>query len=230
MADTEGPVNLCTFHAEHISDTTMDIKQIFTRNEAWIAEKLQLDPHYFEDLSKGQDPDILYIGCADSRVTAEELMGLGPGDVFVHRNIANLVSNADMSAMSVINYAVTQLHVHHIVVCGHYLCGGVKAAMGPDDLGVLNAWLYEIRDVYRLHKSELDAIEDEDARYDRLVELNVQEQCVNVLKLPEVQQAIRQDNLSIHGWVFDIRSGRLVDLGIDITDLRAGISEIYRLG
>ncbi|MDX1477123.1 MAG: carbonic anhydrase [Saprospiraceae bacterium] len=207
----------------------MDIRTIFDRNEAWIAEKLKGDPEYFKELAKGQNPAILYIGCADSRVTAEELMGMGPGEVFVHRNIANVVSNTDLNAMSVIHFAVTQLKVEHIVVCGHYYCGGVLAAMQPDDMGVLNAWLYEIRDVYRLHKQALDAIEDEDARYHRLVELNVQEQCVNVLKLPEVQSAYRNGTLSVHGWVFDIRTGQLIDLGIDFEKIQEGMEEIYRL-
>ena len=169
----------------------MNIKQIFKNNQKWIQEKLKIDPNYFKKLSRGQNPDILYIGCSDSRVTAEEIMGVQPGDVFVHRNIANMVSNTDLSAMSVINFAVSNLKVKHIVVCGHYYCGGVKAAMQSEDLGILNPWLRNIRDVYRLHKNELNSINSYEEKYKRLVELNVQEQCVNVIKTPEVQRAIK---------------------------------------
>src|SRR5690606_4502085 len=190
----------------------MEMQEIFKNNQAWVAEKLNVDPNYFKTLSEGQSPEVLYIGCSDSRVTAEELMGVGPGDAFVHRNIANMVINTDLSAMSVINYAVAHLKVKHIVVCGHYYCGGVKAAMQSADLGILNPWLRNIRDVYRLHKAELNAIEDEEARYKRLVELNVEEQCVNIIKTADVQRAFRDRGISIHGWVFDIHSGKLVDL------------------
>lgn len=207
----------------------MDIDQIFENNRQWISEKLELDEHYFKNLSKGQNPDILYIGCSDSRVTAEELMGAQPGDVFVHRNIANMVPNTDLSAMSVIDYAVTHLEVGHVVVCGHYYCGGVKAAMEPDDLGPLNPWLRNIRDVYRLHKEELDKMEDEKERYKRLVELNVQEQCINVLKIADVQKAYNEGSIQVHGWVFDIHSGKLIDLGVDFDEILDDIREIYRL-
>lgn len=207
----------------------MDIKQIFKNNESWVQKKLNVQADYFSNMSKGQTPDILYIGCSDSRVSAEELMGVAPGDVFVHRNIANMVPNTDLSAMSVINYAVMHLKVNHIVVCGHYYCGGVQAAMKSGDLGILNPWLRNIRDVYRTHKDELNAIEDENDRYKRLVELNVEEQCINVIKTAEVQQARRERNLTIHGWVFDIHTGKLIDLNIDFIKLLENIMEIYRL-
>ncbi|MGH1436862.1 MAG: carbonic anhydrase [Lewinella sp.] len=207
----------------------MNIKQIFNNNKKWIAEKLDVDKDYFENLSKGQSPEVLYIGCSDSRVTAEDLMGAAPGDVFVHRNIANMVPNTDLSAMSVINYAVSHLKVKHVVVCGHYFCGGVKAAMQSADLGILNPWLRNIRDVYRLHRKELDAISDEEAKYKRLVELNVQEQCVNVLKTSDVQTAFRDRDITVHGWVFDIHSGKLIDLEIDFEGILSEIREIYRL-
>ncbi len=207
----------------------MEIQQIFENNQNWIAGKLQSDKDYFKNLSKGQAPEILYIGCSDSRVTAENLMGMEPGDIFVHRNIANMVPNADLNVMSVINYAVSHLKVDHIVVCGHYYCGGVKAAMQPADLGILNPWLRNIRDVYRLHKAELDLIADETTKYKRLVELNVQEQCVNVIKTPEVQQASRERDITVHGWVFDIHSGKLIDLEIDFAKILSNIMEIYRL-
>ena len=207
----------------------MTTAEVFKNNKAWINNKLSRDANYFDNLSKGQNPNILYIGCSDSRVTAEELMGAGPGEVFVHRNIANMVSNLDLSSASVINYAVNHLKVKHVVVCGHYYCGGVKAAMASVDLGILNPWLRNIRDVYRIHKDELDLIPDEEKKYKRLVELNVKEQCINVLKKAEVQQSIHKEDLHVHGWVFDIKSGKLIDLQIDYTSELTSIEEIYRI-
>lgn len=207
----------------------MNIKKIFENNEDWVQHKLKVDKGYFKNLSKGQSPDTLYIGCSDSRVTAEDMMGAKPGDVFVHRNIANMVSNLDLSAMSVLEYGVKYLKVKHVVVCGHYYCGGVKAAMDSNDLGILNPWLRSIRDVYRAHKDELNAIDNEEAKYKRLVELNVQEQCLNVLKTAVVQLAVRQRGLTVHGWVFDVSTGKLIDLNIDFDKALEGIREIYRL-
>ena len=207
----------------------MDMQKIFDNNAQWVSKKLELSPEYFQNLSKGQSPEILYIGCADSRVTAENMMGLEPGEVFVHRNIANMVINNDLSSISVINYAVSHLKVKHIVVCGHYYCGGVKAAMGSTDLGILNPWLSNIRDVYRLHKTELDAIADENDRYNKLIELNVLEQCTNLLKLPDVQQAYIDGAVQIHGWVFDIHSGKIIDLGIDMKAVEADVLDILRV-
>lgn len=207
----------------------MEIAHVFENNKKWITEKLAINEHYFEDLAKGQSPEFLYIGCSDSRVTAEDLMGIQPGDAFVHRNIANLVNNVDLNVMSVINYAVRHLKVNHVVVCGHYNCGGVKAAMQPVDMGILNPWLRNIRDVYRLHKDELNAIPDEHARYNRLVELNVQEQCVNLIKTAAIQEAYKERGLTVHGWVFDIGSGELVDLKIDFDHILTNIMEIYNL-
>ncbi|GAB4014787.1 carbonate dehydratase [Spirosoma migulaei] len=207
----------------------MDITRIFKNNQNWVQKKLDIEPTYFSDLSKGQTPDILYIGCSDSRVSAEELMGVSPGEVFVLRNIANMVPNTDLGVMSVINYAVVNLKVNHIVVCGHYYCGGVQAAMKSADLGILNPWLRNIRDVYRMHRDELNAITDEELRYKRLVELNVEEQCINVLKTAEVQKAQLDRNLTVHGWVFDVHSGKLIDLQIDFIKLLENIKEIYRL-
>ena len=207
----------------------MDIKQIFKNNQKWIQNKLNVDSNYFKNLSEGQSPDILYIGCSDSRVTAEELMGISPGEAFVHRNIANMVPNTDLSVMSVIYYAVLHLKVNHIVVCGHYYCGGIKAAMESADLGILNPWLRNIRDVYRTHIAELNAIKDEEQKYKRLVELNVQEQCINVIKTAEVQQAYKDRGINVHGWVFDIHSGKLIDLKIDFNKILKNVMEIYRL-
>lgn len=207
----------------------MDIQEIFNNNLEWVQSKLDVDNQYFENLSQGQTPEILYIGCSDSRVTAEEVMGLAPGEVFVHRNIANMVPNTDLSSMSVINYSVQHLKVNHIVVCGHYFCGGVKAAMTSQDLGILNPWLRNIRDVYRLHQDELDAIADEEARYKRLIELNVQEQCINAIKTPEVQVAHRERGIKVHGWVFDISTGKIIDLKIDFEKKLQDIQKIYNL-
>lgn len=207
----------------------MNIDQIFKNNHDWVQEKLTLDPDYFKNLSEGQNPEVLYIGCSDSRITAEELMGAKPGEAFIHRNIANLVSNLDLSAMSVINYAVSILKVKHVIICGHYGCGGVKAAMESKDLGILNPWLRNIRDVYRLHHDELNSITCEEEKYKRLVELNVQEQCVNVLKTSEVQIAYRERGITVHGWVLDMHSGNLIDLEIDFDHILKNIMEIYHL-
>jgi carbonic anhydrase len=207
----------------------LNIATIFENNKKWISEKLKLDPEYFKELGKGQNPQILYIGCSDSRVSAEDLMGVQPGDVFVHRNIANMVPNTDLNVMSVINYAVSHLEVQHVIVCGHYSCGGVKAAMQSKDLGILNPWLRNIRDVYRLHKTELDLISCEEKKYNRLVELNVQEQCVNILKTSDVQQAFKKRNITVHGWVWDIHTGELIDLKINFNKILDEIMEIYRL-
>lgn len=207
----------------------MNIEKVFENNKKWIEEKLSINKDYFNQLSKGQTPEFLYIGCSDSRVTAEDIMGVEPGEVFVHRNIANLVNNVDLNVMSVLNYAIVHLKVNHVVICGHYYCGGVKAAMQAKDLGILNPWLRNIRDVYRLHKDELNAIQNEDDKYNRLIELNVQEQCVNLIKTVAVQRAYRERGLQVHGWVFDVKTGKLIDLKIDFPTILEHIMEIYRL-
>lgn len=211
----------------------MNIEKILRNNEEWIEKHLSVDKNYFKNLAKGQSPEILYIGCSDSRVSAEDLMGVEPGVAFVHRNIANVIPNNDINSKSVIDYAVTHLHVKNIVICGHYNCGGVKAAMGEENLGVLNPWLGNIRDVYRLHYDELNAITDLDKRYNRLVELNVEEQCINVLKIPIVQEAILHHKVTLHAWVFDIETGRIIDLTESImSEFRNKVSrlaEIYRI-
>lgn len=205
-------------------------EQLFENNRKWVAEKKAGDASFFDKLAKDQQPDYLYIGCSDSRVPANEIMGLEPGEVFVHRNVANLVNATDLNVMSVINYAVVYLKVKHIIVCGHYNCGGVRAAMLPKDMGILNPWLRNIRDVYRLHKDELNAIADEEKRYERLVELNVQEQCINVTKLASVQQSYVKNKFPVvHGWVFDLHTGILKDLNLDFDEILRGIQEIYNL-
>jgi len=207
----------------------MDLDKIFLNNEKWIKDKLAVNADYFKQLGKGQNPELLYIGCSDSRVSAEDLMGLSPGEVFVHRNIANMVISIDLNVMSVLNYAVRHLKVNHIIVCGHYACGGVKAAMQSADLGILNPWLRNIRDVYRIHKKELNGIEEENKKFDRFVELNVQEQCLNLIKTAAVQKAYRERGLKVHGWVFDVHTGKLIDLKIDFEKNLKDIMEIYHL-
>lgn len=207
----------------------MDINKIFEHNKEWVKSQLSTDKNYFKELSKAQTPEILYIGCSDSRIKIGDLLGLDTGRVFIHRNIANMIPNTDLNVMSVINYAINHLKVKHIIVCGHYNCGGIKAGMQSKDLGILNPWLRNIRDVYRLHRKELDAITCNEKRYDRLVELNVQEQCINLLKASDVQLALSKKQITIHGWVFDIYNGKLIDLKIDFDHILEEIMEIYHL-
>ena len=205
-------------------------EQLFENNKKWVEAMKAKDADFFEKLASDQTPDYLYIGCSDSRVPANEIMGLEPGDVFVHRNVANLVNNTDLNVMSVINFAVKHLNVKHIIVCGHYDCGGVKAAMTPKDMGLLNPWLRTIRDVYRMHHVELDAIADQRLRYNRLVELNVKEQATNVIKTASVQKAYQKQGFPIvHGWVFDLHTGILIDLDINFKDILKDIQQIYDL-
>jgi carbonic anhydrase len=204
--------------------------QIFENNRNWVSQQTEKDAHFLDKLAQAQQPEYLYIGCSDSRVTAEEIMGAGPGQVFVHRNIANLVNSVDLNVMSVLNYAVRHLQVKHIIVCGHYNCGGVKAAMQPVDLGIMNPWLRNIRDVYRLHEKELDSITDATLRYNRLVELNVEEQATNVIKTAAVQLSYKENGFPVvHGWVFDLHNGLLKDLQIDFEGILARIQKIYNL-
>jgi len=205
--------------------------EVFENNRRWVEESTKSDPDFFKRLATSQDPDFLFIGCSDSRVPANQIMGLDPGQVFVHRNVANLVVGTDINAQSVIEYAVGTLDVEHVIVCGHYGCGGVAAAMQPADLGLLNGWLREIRDVYRMYQDELDAIQDQDARYRRLIELNIQEQCVNVIKTAVVQKTyFKTGHPIVHGWVYDVSNGLLHDLEIPFTEILAEIKKIYDLG
>jgi carbonic anhydrase len=205
--------------------------EIFENNRRWVEESTKSDPDFFRRLATSQNPDFLFIGCSDSRVPANQIMGLDPGQVFVHRNVANLVVGTDINAQSVIEYAVGTLDVEHIVVCGHYGCGGVAAAMQPADLGLLNGWLREIRDVYRMYQDELDAIKEQDARYRRLIELNIQEQCVNLIKTAVVQKTyLRTGHPRVHGWVYDVSNGLLRDLEIPFDEILGKIQKIYDLG
>lgn len=205
-------------------------EQLFENNRKWVEQKTGEQEDFFKKLVEDHNTDYLYIGCSDSRVTAEEMMGLGPGELFVHRNVGNLVNNIDLNVMSVIEYSIKTLKVKHIIVCGHYNCGGVRAAMIPRDMGILNPWLRNIRDVYRIHRAELDAIQDEHKRYDRLVELNVEEQCINVIKTAALQLHYLETGYpEVHGWVFDIKTGRINDLRIDFKRILKDIRDIYDL-
>lgn len=207
----------------------MQLNEAIENNLVWATQRIEHDPLFFNRLARGQKPSILYIGCSDSRVTAEEMLGAGPGDLLVHRNIANLIPNNDHSSNTVINFAIQDLGVKNIVVCGHYGCGGVLAAMKSTDLGILTSWLQNIRDVYRLHSGQLDSIENEELRYRRLVELNVHEQCINLLKVAEVQRAYSEKSLVIAGWVFDMATGRITDLKLDIDTFVDSTRSLYSM-
>jgi carbonic anhydrase len=192
-------------------------QKLFENNKKWVAERIAGDPNYFEKLAGGQAPRYLFIGCSDSRVPANEITGTEAGEMFVHRNIANLVVHTDMNFMSVLQYAVEVLKVEHIIVCGHYGCGGVKASTDHTYHGLVDKWLRNITDVYRMYRQELDLIQDEKKRLDRLVELNVREQVYNLSMTSTVQKAwMDKHEVQIHGWVYDISNGYLIDLDIDI--------------
>lgn len=194
-------------------------KKILDNNKEWVETNLAKDPNYFKDLSSGQNPPLLWIGCSDSRVPANEITGTRAGEVFVHRNIANLVVHTDINMLSVLDYAVNALKVKHILVCGHYGCGGVKAAMGNDSIGIIDNWIRNIKDVYRVNKEELNEIENETDKFNRLVELNVKEQVFNLAKTSIVQNAwnIGQE-LHLHGWVYGLNSGYVTDLNVNFSN------------
>ena len=191
-------------------------KKLLENNKKWVADQLALEPTYFEKLANSQNPEYLWIGCSDSRVPANQITGTLPGDIFVHRNIANMVIHSDMNMLSVLSYAVEVLKVKHIIVCGHYGCGGVLAAMENKQFGLIDNWLRHIKDVYRLHFKELDAINDTKHRADRLVELNVIEQVQDLGKTSIVQNAWTRDQaLHLHGWVYDVKDGIIKDLDVN---------------
>ncbi|WP_396199072.1 carbonate dehydratase [Flavobacterium sp.] len=194
-------------------------KKILDNNKEWVETNLAKDPNYFKDLSTGQNPPLLWIGCSDSRVPANEITGTRAGEVFVHRNIANLVIHTDMNMLSVLDYAVNALKVKHVLVCGHYGCGGVKAAMGNESIGVIDNWIRNIKDVYRVHNEELSAIEDENKKFNRMVELNVIEQVYNLAKTSIVQNAWNNgQELYLHGWVYGLNSGYVTDLNVNFSN------------
>lgn len=203
--------------------------KILERNKKWVEESLALDPNYFQDLAKSQSPPLLWIGCSDSRVPANEIIGAKPGETFVHRNIANMVIHSDMNMLSVLDYAVNVLKVRHVLVCGHYGCGGIKAAMKNDSVGIIDNWIRHIKDVYRFHQAELDAITDETERFNRFVELNVKEQVYDLAKTSIVQSAWKRgQELSLHGWVYGLNSGYVTDLNVNFS-CDKDLSDVYQL-
>jgi len=202
-------------------------EKLLLENKAWAAEKVQDDPQFFDRLVHLQTPEFLWIGCSDSRVPANEITGTQPGEIFVHRNVANLVVNTDVNLLSVLDFAVNHLQVRHVIVCGHYGCGGIKAAsVNKDYKPVLNMWLRNIKDVYRLHRKELDSITDTEKKVDRLTELNVQEQVFNLAKTSIIQKAWKKDKRpDLHGWVYGLNDGLIKP----VFEMMAGthIDELY---
>jgi carbonic anhydrase len=203
--------------------------RLLVNNKVWVEKQLNQNPKYFEDLALGQSPEYLWIGCSDSRVPANEITGTKSGEIFVHRNIANMVVHTDMNMLSVLSYAVEVLHVKHIIVCGHYGCGGVMAAMGNKQFGLIDNWLRHLKDIYRLHHKELDGIENEAQRSKRFVELNVMEQVLDLGKTSIVQNAWKNNqNLHLHGWVYAIHDGIIKDLDVTITGVQ-DLHNVYHL-
>jgi carbonic anhydrase len=204
-------------------------KKILDNNKKWVESKLALDKNYFNNLSQGQTPPLLWIGCSDSRVPANEITGTQSGEVFVHRNIANMVIHTDMNMLSVLDYAVNVLKVKHVLVCGHYGCGGIKAAMGNDSVGIIDNWIRHIKDVYRHNKAELDGIADETKRFNRFVEVNVKEQVSDLAKTSIVQNAWKNgQELYLHGWVYGLNSGYVTDLGVNYSS-NDDLDNVYQL-
>lgn len=204
------------------------IQELLLGNKEWVEKTLQNDPDFFKKLATGQSPTFLWIGCSDSRVHATEVTGAPDGSIFVQRNIANLVIHTDANLLSVVNYAVKFLKVKNIIVCGHHGCGGVEAAMSNKKYGFLDNWLMHIKDVYRLHQEELDAIEDYQTRFDRYVELNVEEQVNNLAKVSFIQEEWAEGEFPyIHGWVFSLKDGYIKDLGITVNS-NEGLDKVYQ--
>jgi carbonic anhydrase len=204
-------------------------KALLDGNKAWVDQKLKEDPEFFTNLAKGQTPQVLWIGCSDSRVPANEITRTNPGEIFVHRNIANMVVHTDMNMLSVLDYAVNVLEVKHVIVCGHYGCGGVKAAMGSQQFGLIDNWLRNIKDVYRIHTKELDAIADDEERFDRLVELNIMEQVLDLTKTSIIQNAWRsRKEPVVHGWVYSLHTGIIKDLNVSF-DSTSTLPSIFQI-
>ena len=204
-------------------------KKILDNNKKWVENKLSVNPNYFKNLADGQQPPLLWIGCSDSRVPANEIIGAEPGEVFVHRNIANMVVHSDMNMLSVLDYAVNALKVKHVIVCGHYGCGGVKAAMGNSSIGIIDNWIRHIKDVYRFHHKELDAITNEKERFNKFVEINVKEQVMDLAKTSIVQNAWKNgQELSLHGWVYGLNDGYVTDLGVNFS-CDKDLDDVYQL-
>ena len=204
-------------------------KKILDNNKKWVENKLSVNPNYLKNLADGQQPPLLWIGCSDSRVPANEIIGAEPGEVFVHRNIANMVVHSDMNMLSVLDYAVNALKVKHVIVCGHYGCGGVKAAMGNSSIGIIDNWIRHIKDVYRFHQKELDAIENEKERFNKFVEINVKEQVMDLAKTSIVQNAWKNgQELSLHGWVYGLNDGYVTDLDVNFS-CDKDLDDVYQL-
>ncbi len=204
-------------------------KKILDNNKKWVENSLELDPSYFQNLAERQNPPLLWIGCSDSRVPANEIVGAKPGEVFVHRNIANMVIHSDMNMLSVLDYAVNVLKVKHIIVCGHYGCGGVQAAMNNQSIGIIDNWIRHIKDIYRLHKTYLDSIEDEQKRFNAFVEVNVKEQVFDLAKTSIVQSAWKSgQDLTLHGWAYGLNSGFVTDLDVNFSS-DVDLDEVYQL-
>jgi carbonic anhydrase len=203
-------------------------KSLLDGNKQFVADTLKIDENYFTKLAQGQAPPVLWIGCADSRVPANQITNTAPGEIFVHRNIANMVIHTDMNMLSVLDYAVNVLHVKHVIVTGHYGCGGVIAAMTNQEFGLIDNWLRHIKDVYRLHAAELEAIADIDARTDKLVELNVIENVRNLCKTSIVQNAWQAgQQIGVHGWVYSLKTGIITDLKVSAYD-NAKMEEVFK--
>lgn len=203
------------------------LKMLFDNNQQWVESHVENDPDYFLRMSKGQKPAYMWIGCSDSRIPANEVVGLEPGELFVHRNVANLFVHTDLNCLSVLQYGVDYLEIQHVIVCGHYGCGGVNAAMGDKQLGIMDNWLRNIRDVYAHAQFELDLIEDQEQRSNRLVELNVLQQVHNICNTTIVQNAwTRGQPLCIHGWVYNLATGKLRDLNCCVSSLK-DVEEVY---
>ncbi len=204
-------------------------KQILENNIKWVKDSLDKDPHYFRALATGQTPPLLWIGCSDSRVPANEIIGAKNGEVFVHRNIANMVIHTDMNMLSVLDYAVNVLNVKHVIVVGHYGCGGIKAAMNNDSIGIIDNWIRHIKNVYRLHKDYLDAIVNETARFNAFVEVNVKEQVFDLARTSIVQSAWKSgQDITLHGWVYGLNSGIVTDLDVNLTSEK-NLDDVYQL-
>ncbi len=203
-------------------------KSLLEGNKTWVATTLQEEPDFFDKLSSGQSPPVLWIGCSDSRVPANQITNTLPGDIFVHRNIANVVTHNDMSLLSVLDYSVNVLKVKHVIVCGHYGCGGVKAALGNKQVGIIDNWLRNIKDVYRLHQDELESLTDQ-SQFDRLVELNAIEGANNIVYTSIVQNAWAEGQaLSVHAWVYNLQTGFIKDLGVSCSD-NADVLDVFKV-
>lgn len=218
---------MCALEKQHADQITYE--GLLKGNQEWVAATLQEDPAFFDRLSAGQSPPVLWIGCSDSRVPANQITNTMPGDIFVHRNIANVVTHTDMNLLSVLDYSVNVLKVKHIIVCGHYGCGGVNAALGDQQVGLIDNWLRNIKDVYRVHEQEMSSITDPQAKFDRLVELNAIEGAANVMSTSIVQNAWASgQELSVNAWVYSLKTGLIKDLKVSASSSE-GVSPVFKM-